>query len=378
MDSTTSGFVDTAFRAVIDEIADEGAFLDDDIQIAAYIGNELVLDLATGPEITPDSLLIPYSVSKNAIAMSVGLLIERGQLDVDARVAQYWPEFAAAGKDAVTVRQLLSHQAGLPQTIPPLDLEQMSDTVAAAATFAAQRPLWWPGAAFGYHAASIGVLASELVRRITGVTLAEFFEREIRTPRSLDFYLGLPEELESRTLDLIPGAPMGAGGEVPLPRLPGQLGRYTFGTIGGAAAGDDERRAAARRDRATGMPAVHATVNARGIAGLFAEAVVGLSSAPLLSAETVEQLSQTQVVGVDQVIGIERRYGIVFQKPAPALVFGGFRAFGHDGAGGALGFHDPESALSFGYTVRRTPPPGGADARALRIAMAMRSIVLGA
>jgi CubicO group peptidase (beta-lactamase class C family) len=168
----------------------------------------------------------------------------------------------------------------------------------------------------------------------------------------------------------------GADGEIPLQRHPGQLGRHVFGAMP-AVTSEEERRAAQRRDRAVGMPAVGASVSARGIAALFAESVIGVSGAPLLSPETVEQLTQTQVVGIDQVIGIDRGYGIVFQKPARNLVFGGFRAFGHDGAGGALGFHDPDSQISFGYTVRRTPPPGGADARALRIAQALRSVVLG-
>ncbi|MEU7861435.1 serine hydrolase domain-containing protein [Nonomuraea sp. NPDC049141] len=373
---TTSfdGYVAAPFRPLIDGIAERGEFGDDDIQIAAYAGTELVLDIAIGPEITRESLLIPYSVSKNAIAVSIGLLLERGQLDLDAPVARYWPEFAAAGKAAITVRQLLSHQAGLPQTAPRLTRDELADTVRGAELLAAQRPLWHPGSAFGYHAVTIGILGSEIVRRITGRTLAEFYEQEIRGPRGLDFYLGLPEELEPRALDLLPMRPVAGSAAPPFPRTPGQLGVYVM--AGGASPNDeDERRRQARRDRAIGMPAAGATASARGIAALFAESTVGLTSAPLLSADTIEQLAQPQVAGIDEVIGIERRYGIVFQKPVPGLHFGGFRAFGHDGMGGALGFHDPETGISFGYNVRRMPPPGGCDARALRIAQAMRSIV---
>jgi CubicO group peptidase (beta-lactamase class C family) len=325
--------------------------------------------------------------------MSIGLLLERGLLDLDAPVARYWPEFAAAGKAAITVRQLLSHQAGLPQTVPRLTHDELADTVRGAELLAAQRPLWHPGSAFGYHAVTIGVLGSEIVRRITGRTLAEFYEQEIRGPRGLDFYLGLPEELEPRALDLLPMRPVTGSAGPPSPgtpgppspsapgppfaRTPGQLGAYVMaGNV--RPASEDERRRQARRDRAIGMPAAGATTSARGIAALFAESTVGLTGAPLLSAETVAQLAQPQVAGVDEVIGIERRYGVVFQKPVQGLNFGGFRAFGHDGMGGALGFHDPETGISFGYIVRRMPPPGGCDARALRIAQAMRSIVLQA
>ncbi|MDQ0675191.1 CubicO group peptidase (beta-lactamase class C family) [Pseudarthrobacter siccitolerans] len=368
--------IDVAFAPLVEELLNGGAFEDDDVQIAAYVGSQLVIDIAIG-QVERDSLLIPYSVSKNAIAISIGLLLERRQIDLDAAVAEYWPEFAAGDKDRVTVRQLLSHQAGLPQAVPLLSHDEMGNTIRAAAVLAEQRPLWRPGAAFGYHGVSIGVLASELVRRITGLTLAEFFEREIRAPRGIDFFLGLPKALEPRAVDLLPSAPIAAMTEVPFPRLEGQLGRYTFGSIA-APKTEDQRRELQRRDRAVGQPAIGASVSARGIAALFAEAVVGVSKTPLLSSDTVEQMAQTQVVGTDEVIGIQRRYGIVFQKPAPNLVFGGFRAFGHDGAGGALGYHDPETQISFGYTVRRTPPPGGADARALRIAQAMRSIVLKA
>lgn len=372
--SVVQSDIDAAFAPLLDEVLDGGAFEDDDVQIAAYVGSQRVVDIAVG-QVERDSLLIPYSVSKNAIAMSIGLLLERQQINLDAAVAEYWPEFAAGDKDTVSVRQLLSHQAGLPQAVPPLSHDEMGDTVGAAAVLAEQRPLWRPGMAFGYHGVSIGVLASELVRRITGLRLADFFEREIRAPRSIDFYLGLPENLEPRAIDLLPSAPIAAMAEVPFPRLDGQLGRYTFGSIA-APKTEDQRRELQRRDRSVGQPATGASVSARGIAALFAEAVVGISKPPLLSSDTVEQMAQTQVVGTDEVIGIQRRYGVVFQKPAPNLVFGGFRAFGHDGAGGALGFHDPDTQISFGYTVRRTPPPGGADARALRIAQAMRSIVL--
>lgn len=374
--SVVQSDIDAAFAPLLEELLDGGAFEDDDVQIAAYVGSQLVVDIAVG-QVERDSLVIPYSVSKNAIAMSIALLLERRQINLDAAVAQYWPEFAAGDKDRVTVRQLLSHQAGLPQAVPLLSHDEMGDTIRAAAVLAEQRPLWRPGAAFGYHGVSIGVLASELVRRITGLTLAEFFEREIRAPRGIDFFLGLPKALEPRAVDLLPSAPIAAMAEVPFPRLDGQLGRYTFGSIA-APKTEDQRRELQRRDRSVGQPAIGASVSARGIAGLFAEAVVGISKTPLLSSDTVEQMAQTQVVGTDEVIGIQRRYGIVFQKPAPNLVFGGFRAFGHDGAGGALGYHDPETQISFGYTVRRTPPPGGADARALRIAQAMRSIVLKA
>ncbi len=133
-------------------------------------------DVWGGPYLEADSLMVPYSVSKNTIGLSIGLLVERGQLDLDARVADSWPEFAAHGKEAVTVRQLLSHQAGLPQTSPPLTSAELLDDHAAAARLADSWPYWHPGSAFGYHGITIGNLGAELVYRATGRTLHEFYE----------------------------------------------------------------------------------------------------------------------------------------------------------------------------------------------------------
>jgi CubicO group peptidase (beta-lactamase class C family) len=363
------------FRSIIDEAIGSGVFAGDDVQIAAYVGSEKVIDVAIGDSVHRDSLMIPFSVSKNSIAMSVGLLLERAQLDLDERVAHYWPEFGAAGKEMATVRQLLSHQVGLPQTDPALSLEELADDQAAAERLAAQRPIWFPGKAVGYHALTIGVLASELVRRITGHGLREFFETEIRAPRSLDFYLGLPEELESRTVELTREAQTLSAGELPFPRRRGQLGLHVMGGVSGSKESEEDRRLRGRRDRALGLPGAMATVSARGVAALFAEATVGVARPPFLSTETIDQLAQLQAAGTDLVIGVERRYAIVFQKPSPGLEFGGFRAFGHDGVGGALGFHDPETQISFGYTVRKMPSPGGADKRAIQIAQRLRDVV---
>ena len=163
-------------------------------QVAAFHEGRPVLDAWGGPHLARDSVIVPYSVTKNTIGLSVGLLVERGALDLDERVAAYWPEFAAKGKQNVTVRQLLSHQAGLPQAEPALTWDELLDHHAAAERLAATRPYWHPGSAFGYHAITIGNLADELVFRVTGRTLHDFYEQEIRTPHGVDFFLGLPAD----------------------------------------------------------------------------------------------------------------------------------------------------------------------------------------
>ncbi len=343
-------------------------------QLAVYRGAERVIDLWGGDGMSADSLMIPMSVSKNSIALVIGLLFDRGEIDLDAPVASYWPEFAAEGKGGVLVRELLSHQAGLPEAHPRITDAELVDPVAAAARLAAQLPWWRPGAMFGYHALTIGLLGAELVRRATGRTFAEFFETEIRGPRGFDFHVGSTPELEQRVLETLPMIRPEAPAAPPFTLTAGQLGREVFAGVATQRT-PEEQIEWSRAQRRLGNPAGFATVSARGVAALFAESVVGVSGPALLTPDTVARLAQPQVTGVDAAIGIPRSYGIVFQKPTPNLAFGSHRAFGHDGAGGGLGFHDPRTGVSFGYLVRRTPYPGGADARAIEAAQRIHALV---
>jgi len=137
----------------------------------------------------------------------VPLLVQDGVLDPDQRVSQYWPEFAAEGKQDITLRELLAHRAGVVGTDDGFSLEELADDRLIAARLAGQRPYWRPGSAFGYHAWVIGALTGEVVRRVTGRSIQELFEERVRAPYDLDFYLGLPEELESRFATTLPMLP---------------------------------------------------------------------------------------------------------------------------------------------------------------------------
>ena len=331
-------------------------------QVAALHRGRPVLDAWGGPHLAEDSVIVPYSVTKNTIGLSVGLLVERGELDLDERVAHYWPEFAAKGKLRVTVRQLLSHQAGLPQTTPPLTWDELLDHHAAAERLAESRPFWHPGSAFGYHAVTIGSLGDELVFRVTGRTLHEFYEQEIREPFGVDFYLGLPAAHESRRVDVLPMIKPVSDTSAPTFSA---LGPVVFGSMSG---GVDP--ANSPRSWRYGHPATSGTGTARGIARLMAAAVTGVDGAePFLGADTVEQIGQQQIRGYDEVLHQhDRAHAIVFQKPSQQLAFGGPRSFGHDGAMGALACVDPDTGLAFAWTVARGPWPGGADPRAVALA----------
>lgn len=336
-------------------------------QVAAFRDGEPVLDLWAGPRLRRDSLLVPYSVSKNTIGFTIGLLVERGLLDLDERVAAYWPEFAAKGKAAVTVRQLLSHQAGLARATPALTVDELLDHHAGAERLAASRPQWQPGSAFGYHAQTIGNLGDELVFRVAGKTLHEVYEDEIRDRYGLEFYLGLPPELADRRVPLLPMVrPPLAAGE---PRWAPYLAGIALQGGDGFDYGNDER------SWRFGHAAGSAVASARGIAGLFAAGVTGLRGQDaFLSPDTVEQIGQQQVRGYDNVLGLDgRAHGIVFQHHSAQLDWGGPNSFGHDGAFGCVGTIDPDTGIAFGYVVAEAPWPGGADPRAIELVRELNS-----
>lgn len=363
------GRADDRLAAVVARL-DEALAADPDLsfQVAAYHHGTAVLDAWGGPHLGAQSLTVPYSVTKNVIGVAVGLLVERGDLDLDERVAHHWPEFSAKGKGAVTVRQLLSHQAGLPQTVPGLTWDELLDHHAAAERLAASRPFWYPGSAFGYHAITIGNLADELVFRVTGRTLHELYEHDIRAPHDIDFFLGLPAEHEERLAPLLPMIPPAAD---TTPPATSALGPVVF------AMPDDVDLALSPRSWRYGHPGGSGTGTARGIARLLAVAVTGADGAPpLLSSDTVEQIGQQQVRGYDEVLHQhDRAHAVVFQKPSQQLAFGGPRAFGHDGAMGALACVDPDSGVAFAWTIARGPWPGGADPRAVSVARELGTLL---
>nr|WP_274636994.1 serine hydrolase domain-containing protein [Microbacterium bovistercoris] len=357
------GEADERLAEIVDRLqASLAADPDLSFQAAAYHDGAPVLDVWGGPHLERDSLMVPFSVTKNTIGLTIALLVERRELDLDARVAQYWPEFAAKGKGEVTVRMLLSHQAGLPQATPTLAWADVLDHHAAAHKLAASAPFWQPGSGFGYHAVTIGNLASELVFRVTGRTLHDVFEHDIRAPHDLDVHLGLPPELDARR---VPVLPMIQPVSDTTARGWSGLAERTM-TMAGPPVDLANDEASWR----FGHPAGSGTVTARGLARMLALAVTGVGdAAPFLSADTVEVVGRQQVRGYDEVLGQHgRAHAIVFQKPSAQLAFGGPRAFGHDGAAGALACVDPDTGVTFGYTIARGPWPGGADPRAVALA----------
>jgi CubicO group peptidase (beta-lactamase class C family) len=201
------GTVAEGFEPVREEFAAVAAGQGGDYaaQLAAYRDGEQVVDLWTGPQISADSLLGAYSASKGAAHLVVALLVQDGLLDLEQKVSYYWPEFAVQGKGDLTVRELLAHRAGLVGADAGFTLAELADDRIVAERLGAQRPYWRPGTAFGYHALVVAALSGEVVRRATGRTIQEHYAERVRDPYQVDFYLGLPEDQESR---FVPAQPM--------------------------------------------------------------------------------------------------------------------------------------------------------------------------
>jgi CubicO group peptidase (beta-lactamase class C family) len=353
------------FAAVIDATGPGHA-----AQLAAYVDGRPVADLWGGPAIAGDSLTGVFSSTKGAAFLVVALLAQEGALDLDREVRAYWPEFAAEGKGAVTVRDLMAHGAGAIGTADGFPLAELADDGAVAERLAPHAPYWRPGKAFGYHTLTVGALAGEVVRRATGRTLHEIYERRIRARYGVDFHLGLPGAEEHRVLPVL--APLT---EEPPADAPD--------SIGGIAGNRHHANPSVLHElpnerviRAGGPASVGGMASARGLARLYAAAVHGTDGRPaLLTAATAADCARPYAAGHDLVLNMPRSYGLGFMVGLPYL---GAGAFGHDGAGGSMAFADPRSGLAFGYVRRRFPTPAGTGPDAERLARTARSCALRA
>jgi CubicO group peptidase (beta-lactamase class C family) len=374
-----SGKVAAGFETVREEFAavaaDEGG--DYAAQLVVHRGAERVVDLWTGPEFDGDTLTGVFSSTKGAAHLVVALLVQEGALDLDERVAAYWPEFAAQGKQDITLRVLLAHRAGVIGVDGGFSLEELADDRMLAERLAGERPRWRPGAAFGYHALVIGALTGEVVRRVTGRTIQELFEERVRAPYGLDFFLGLPEEQEARFLTTRPMLPTPAQRAVldATAAGPGSLRGIAFN------AGRPEHPLDAlpnhRVIRAKSPASVGGVASARGLAGMYAAAISTVDGrAPLLKPDTAAEFAQVHSVGHDVVLGRHNAFALGFSAVSDAYPVLGAGAFGHSGAAGSLAFADPGQGLAYGYTRRRFAFPGGAapeNARLIRVVAAAAS-----
>ena len=297
-----------------------------------------------------DTIATTFSTTKGVTATCACLLIDRGQLDPDAPIARYWPEFGANGKAAVSVRSALAHTAGLAAIDASVTLDDIVGWDGVVGAIAAQEPNWEPGTAHGYHARTYGWIVGELIRRVSGRMPGRYFREEIADPHELDFWIGLPPEQDSRVADLVPDPNMiDLGALVDHESL---LYRVMAGPSGVFDHGYDETWNEERLRRVE-MPSSSGIGDAVSLARLYAMLIGAGPEPPLLTAEMVERATEVQSDGIDCVIGRELTFGLGYSLPPTLPAPIGPRSFGHAGAGGSLAFADPGAGLGFGYVMNQ-------------------------
>lgn len=395
-----------AFTANFDEGLETGA------AFAAYHRGHKVVDLwggtadpLSGRPWAEDTLVLVFSTTKGATAMCAHRLAQAGRLDLEAPVATYWPEFAAAGKEAVTVADLLAHRAGLAWVDGRMTLDEALAWDPVVEALARQAPAWPPGSAHGYHAVTFGWLVGEVVRRITGRSLGTYLAEEIMAPLGGAFFVGLPAELEGRVAPLVPPdggldpgnlrqlaggdpaaaeAASGGGGDVAalLAMLDEYLGpdgplTKALSAPGGALADDKVWNSPAVH--AAEIPAANGICDARSLAQLYSACVVDTDTAAggtwrVLGDEQLARALVQQTEGPDRVLlGLDLQWGLGFMLHRGVLALtgmGGPRSFGHFGLGGSVGWADPDLGLAMGYVMNRMSLATTGDVRSVRLAQA--------
>jgi len=365
------GFCDDQFKNV-KEVFAENFKLDLDVgaSLALTINGKFIIDIWAGyadeAQTKPweeDTIVNVYSTTKVMTALCVLMLVDRGLLDLDAPVAQYWPEFAQAGKENLPVRYLLSHTAGIPGFDKRIQPETLYDWDAIVNILAAQKSWWKPGTKSGYHSITFGYLLGELVRRITGKTLGTFFKEEVAEPLKADFHIGLSAEHDSRVGELIPPFPVDPQnvGDIDPNSIPIKVLLNPILTA---------RETLTREWRAAEIPASNGHGNARSVARVGAALACGgeVDGVRLLSLKTIEKSIEEQSNGSDLVLNVPIRFGLGYglvSKDMP--VSPNPRAFYWGGWGGSHVTMDLDAKLSWAYVMNRMMMSLTGDPRTMNI-----------
>jgi len=332
----------------------------------AYQRGEKVVDLwggirnkQTAEPWQQDTMVIVHSATKGLAAMTLAIAHSRGWLDYEQRVCHYWPEFAQHGKDRITVRQLLAHQAGLFAIDEPVDRETVAHLDRLAVVLARQKPAWEPGARQAYHALTLGFYEGELLRRIDPAhrSLGRFFQDEIATPLELDAFIRIPDGIpNSRLATLAPPTPFQMVVGFPLRMMLDSLNRrsniYRALIVNpGTGVCLDEKAVYTRNLE---VPSGGAVATARAIARAYS--VFATDGRELgLRQETLELLAAPATPSAhgfyDECLKGEVQFSLGFMKPSAAWPFGSARSFGSPGAGGAMGYADPDAGVGYAYVT---------------------------
>jgi len=306
-----------------------------------------------------DSLATVWSTTKGVAAITCALAVEKGLLDYEEKVSHYWPEFGCNGKEDITVGMLLSHQAGICGSATNNVKDYYSQSTMAE-ELAAMKPIWEPGTASGYHSMTYGWLTSELIIRVTGKTLGNFYADEIGNLNEIDFFIGLPESEEKRVVEMVP--------------FPKEENQSTEPTEI-----NDAKRATARgpnliklqntRDwRAAEIPSANGQGCASGLAKLYSLVVSNDPSIKILDEKTIRKMTEERITNRDLVLDVVTRWGAGFIMNMHGVIYGPVKnSFGHSGWGGSCAFGDPENNLGISYVMNQMKNNFAADGRSLEL-----------
>lgn len=339
-------------------------------------------DLATNKPWREDTVTLVWSATKGATALCAHMLVSRGLLDLEAPVAHYWPEFAQAGKEHIPVKMLLNHQAGLPALRTPVPPGAFADWDFMVDALAKEEPWWRPGTMHGYHGFTFGWLVGEVVRRVSSKSLGTFFREEVAQPLGLAFWIGLPEEHESRVAEAIPAPPPAPGSPVS-PMMAAMVDPLAMQTLlmfntGGHMMpnADGVFGFNLRASRAAEIGAAGGITNARSLAKMYAPLANGgsLHGVTLVDRDSLVRMSAvSSASALDAVILAPTRFSLGYVKSVDnrrvpdctendSLILSE-EAFGHSGFGGAMGFAEPAARMSFGYAMNRMGEGIGLNSR---------------
>jgi CubicO group peptidase (beta-lactamase class C family) len=362
-----SGTCESGFEAVRDELARNFAERDEvGAAVCVMVDGRTVVDLwggvadpATDRPWEADTRVVVYSCTKGATALCAHILADRGRLDLDAPVAEYWPEFATNGKEDVIVSMMLDHSVGVPALAGELQPGAMYDWDLMCGLLAQQEPWWEPGTRNGYHVITFGWTVGELVRRVSGRSLGTFFREEVAGPLGLEFDIGLPEELEPTVAPItvwVPEAGYDSSFTRAIRAAPAGVSAMAMKNMMNSRTNPNTRAY-----RAAELGGGGGVATARGLAGMYAPLANGGGS--LVGPDTLTRMAQVSTAtGDDAVLRIPTRFALGFMKSmdnrrrVPSSGYSAVLsapAFGHVGAGGSLGFADPEAGMSFGYAMNR-------------------------
>ena len=358
-DAFAANFVD-APQGLNELAARFSVVIDGEVALDLWAGSA---DLAGHKPFTEDSLVPVFSTGKAVMALMIARCVDKGLLSYEDRVADHWPAFGAAGKERLTVGQLMSHQSGLPGFSDGVEPEIWFDRQAVLDRLAAQAPLWEPGTASGYHPITIGYLAGELFRIVDGRSMGTALREDFAQPFDLDLWIGLPESEHGRVAQMRKPAAAPDLGAIDAIKKAAFLDR---GSAPGGRGSTEWRMAE--------IPSANLHGTARGLARMMSVIAAGgaLDGQMMLSAETLEQATRERIRGFDKVVPFDMSWAAGFMRNESLGVFGpNPRTVGHTGWGGSMAFADPATGVSAAYVMTRQSPHLIGDPRALRLVEAL-------